>query len=75
LLYVGIMLFGRLRVPFERLAAEPRESARSAHRAATASRPRGDSPRRPISLVPPTVALPDDEYVGLDRLDREELDE
>jgi hypothetical protein len=71
------MLFGRLRVPFERLAAEPRERPRSAHRAAHApAGARGDSPRRrPISLVPPPVEAVDDDYVGLDRLDREELDE
>jgi hypothetical protein len=69
------MLFGRLRVPFERLAAEPRESARSAHRAATLRPPRGDSPRRPVSLVIPPVAALEDAYLGLDRLDRAELDE
>jgi hypothetical protein len=63
LLYVLVMLFGRLRVPFERLAAEPRESARSARVTTTPAGPRGDSPRR------------DESYVGLDRLDREELDE
>jgi hypothetical protein len=58
------MLFGRLRFPFERLAAEPRESARSARRATTTSAgPRGDSPRR------------DETYPGLERLDSEELDE
>ena len=73
------MLFGRLRVPFERLAAEPRERPRSAHRAAHGSvgptGARGDSPRRrPISLVPPPLDARED-YVGLDRLDREELDE
>jgi hypothetical protein len=39
------------------------------------SRPRGDSPRRPISLVPSPVGALEDSYVGLDRLDREELDE
>jgi len=69
------MLFGRLRVPFERLAAEPRESARSAFRPTAAVGPRGDSPRRPVSLVPPPVAALEGEYAGLDRLDREELDE
>jgi hypothetical protein len=69
------MLFGRLRVPFERLAAEPRESARSARRAALVQGPRGDSPRRPLSVVPASVDGGDDAYVGLDRLDREELDE
>jgi len=70
------MLFGRLRVPFERLAAEPRERPRSAHRAAHHAPvgARGDSPRRPISLVPPPLDARED-YVGLDRLDREELDE
>ena len=70
------MLFGRLRVPFERLAAEPRESARSALRANTAAvRSRGDSPRRPVSLAPPPVTAREEDYVGLERLDREELDE
>jgi hypothetical protein len=73
------MLFGRLRVPFERLAAEPRERPRSAHRAAHGSvgsaGARGDSPRRPISLVPPPTETRDDDFAGLDRLDREELDE
>jgi hypothetical protein len=73
------MLFGRLRVPFERLAAESRESTRSARRAAHGSvgsvGSRGDSPRRPISLVPPTAEGRADDYTGLDRLDREELDE
>jgi hypothetical protein len=70
------MLFGRLRVPFERLAAESRESTRSARRAAHASvGARGDSPRRPISLVPPPAEARADDYTGLDRLDREELDE
>jgi hypothetical protein len=69
------MLFGRLRVPFERLAAEPRESARSARRATTVQGPRGDSPRRPVSLAPPPAEPLEDAYVGLDRLDREELDE
>ena len=62
------MLFGRLRVPFERLAAEPR--VRSLLRVAPV--PRGDSPRR--TLLGVTVHT-DDDYVGLDHLDREELDE
>jgi hypothetical protein len=67
------MLFGRLRVPYERLAAEPRESARSGLRAAFApTGPRGDSPRRSLSLLPAGL---DEEYAGLDHLDREELDE
>jgi len=67
------MLFGRLRVPYERLAAEPRENARSAHRPAMGpARPRGDSPRRTLSLLPAGL---DDDFAGLDRLDREELDE
>ena len=67
------MLFGRLRVPYERLAAEPRENARSAHRPTLGPvGPRGDSPRRTLSLVATGL---DEDYAGLDRLDREELDE
>jgi hypothetical protein len=69
------MLFGRLRVPFERLVAEPRESARTARRATRVQGPRGDSPRRPLSVAPPPVDEIDNAYLGLDRLDREELDE
>ena len=64
------MLFGRLRVPYERLAAEPRSGLRGAR---MQNAPRGDSPRRALALV--TTRVDDDDYVGLDRLDREELDE
>ncbi len=66
------MMFGRHRTPFERmLAREPRDRFESCfHEVASV---RGDSPRRPLSLVPPPP--PKDEYEGLDRLDREELDE
>jgi hypothetical protein len=66
------MLFGRHRTPFERmLAREPRDRFESGFH--DVSSVRGDSPRRPLSLVPP---LPEkDEFEGLDRLDREELDE
>jgi hypothetical protein len=62
----------RLRAPFERLAAEPRDP-RSALRASLShAAPRGDSPRPSLVLLPAGL---EDEYVGLDRLDREELDE
>ena len=65
-------MFGRLRVPYQRLAAEPRETARAARRGTTSPiRSRGDSPRRTLSLLAAGL----DEYAGLDRLDREELDE
>ncbi|HEY8039417.1 MAG TPA: hypothetical protein VIF15_06465 [Polyangiaceae bacterium] len=64
------MLFGRHRVPFERaISPEPRERLQSGfHQVST---PRGESPRRPLSLLPPVI----DEFEGLDRLDRAELDE
>ena len=66
------MLFGRHRTPFERvLAREPRDRFESGLH--DVSSIRGDSPRRPLSLVPP--APEHDEFEGLDRLDREELDE
>jgi hypothetical protein len=71
------MLFGRHRTPFERvLAREPRDRFESGFHDVAVTAPegqsvRGDSPRRPLSLVPP----PADEFEGLDRLDREELDE
>jgi len=64
------MLLGRLRAPYERLAAEfrvlrPTPLAR-----------RGDSARRLLSLVTPLrVDGVMDDYAGLDRLDREDLDE
>jgi hypothetical protein len=73
------MLFGRHRTPFERvLAREPRDRFESGFHVAAGSSlaggaVRGDSPRRPLSLVPPPPV--EDEFEGLDRLDREELDE
>ncbi len=72
-------MFGRHRTPFERmLAREPRDRFESGFHdvavPALGGQPvRGDSPRRPLSLVPPPPL--DDEFAGLDRLDREELDE
>lgn len=66
------MLFGRHRTPFERvLAREPRDRFESGLYDVRSVR--GDSPRRPLSLVP--SAPLEDEFEGLDRLDREELDE
>lgn len=68
------MLFGRHRTPFERvLAREPRDRFESGLHDVRAAR--GDSPRRPLSLVTPPPAKDEDEFEGLDRLDREELDE
>jgi hypothetical protein len=65
------MFFGRLRVPTEPSWAGPgRERFESGFHPAAASR--GDTPQRSLSLVP--SPLPD-EFEGLDRLDREELDE
>jgi hypothetical protein len=79
------MLFGRLRVPVERaLSPEPRDRPESGfHVVAVGAAgvrdvaPRNDTactiaPR--LSLVPPQLPG-DDQYVGLDRLDRDELDE
>jgi hypothetical protein len=79
------MLFGRLRVPVERaLAPEPRDRHESGFHV-VGEDARGEAPHgarvRPVStllsLVPP--ALPgnarDEDFDGLDRLDREELDE
>ena len=67
------MLFGRLRTPVERaLAPDPRDRFESGfHVVADA---RGDLPQRPLTLVPRPLEL-DDEFEGLDRLDRDELDE
>ena len=65
------MLFGRLRTPVERaLAPEPRDRFESGFH--VVADVRGDLPQRPLPLVPPPV---EDQYLGLDRLDREELDE
>jgi hypothetical protein len=68
------MLFGRLRVPLDRepsCGGEVRTPS-GVHEIPT---PRGETPRRPLSLVPPPPDPREDEYAGLDRLDREELDE
>jgi hypothetical protein len=65
------MFFSRLRVPVERtLPAQPRDRFESGFHSAFADR--GDLPQRALSLVPPPLT---DEFAGLDRLDREELDE
>jgi hypothetical protein len=65
------MLFDRLRSPYHRFAAELRGSRLSplTHR--------GHSARRLLSLVvlPLRVDGIMDDYAGLDRLDRDELDE
>jgi hypothetical protein len=72
------MLFGRLRVPVERaLAPEPRDRHESGFHV-VGDDLRGEAPhplqRAPrLSLVP--LAPLADEFAGLDRLDREELDE
>jgi hypothetical protein len=78
------MLFGRLRVPVERaLAPEPRDRHESGFHV-VGDELRDEAPHgvpvRPVlpvlSLVPPAAPdARDDEFVGLDRLDREELDE
>lgn len=74
------MLFGRLRVPVERaLAPEPRDRHESGFHV-VGGEVRGavpqDDPARPVaprlSLVPAGLA---EEFAGLDRLDRDELDE
>jgi hypothetical protein len=71
------MLFGRLRTPVERAAlAEPRDRFESGfHVVAVApeakTHDRVETPQHRLTLV---RAL-DDEFEGLDRLDREELDE
>jgi hypothetical protein len=74
------MLFGRLRVPVERAATpEPRDRHESGFHvvgseirgeAPQADRGRTVSPR--LSLVPAGLS---EEFAGLDRLDRDELDE
>ena len=67
------MLFGRLRTPVERaLAPEPRDRFESGFH--VVADVRGDLPQRPLTLVPRPMEL-DDEFVGLDRLDRDELDD
>jgi hypothetical protein len=65
------MLFGRLRSPYQRLAAEVRDT-----RPQPLAR-RGHSARQLLSLVvlPLRVDGILDDYADLDRLDREELDE
>ena len=74
LLRRSIMLFGRLRTPVERaLAPEPRDRFESGfHVVAELSQSeRVETPHHPLTLVRSL----DDEFEGLDRLDREELDE
>jgi hypothetical protein len=66
------MLFGRLRVPLEREPSRD-EDTRSKSGVHVVPPTRGETPRRPLSLVPPPER--EDEYAGLDRLDRDELDE
>jgi hypothetical protein len=67
------MLFGRLRVPLE-----PSSSREFAERPGSGLHRippvRGGSPHRVVPLLPVPAPL-DDEFEGLDRLDREELDE
>jgi hypothetical protein len=82
------MLFGRLRVPLDRaLSPEPRDRHESGFHvvAVAGADPRGEAPRGDparviaprLSLVPPAELPADgpDPYAGLERLDREELDE
>jgi hypothetical protein len=65
------MLFGRLRSPDQHLAGEVRRL-----RPPSLAR-RGHSARRLLSLVVSPLRIDGimDDYAGLDRLDREELDE
>jgi len=67
------MLFGRLRMPLERSSSHEiaERPGSGLHRIPPV---RGGSPHRVASLAPVPPPL-DDEYRGLDRLDREELDE
>ena len=66
------MLFGRLRVPVERESApEPQERSQSGIHLLPPLR--DAAPQRGLALVPPVAEK--DEFAGLDRLDREELDE
>jgi hypothetical protein len=69
--YSKHMLFGRLRSPYSRVAAEIRGLR------ALPPPSRGESARLRVSLVPspPFADRGRDDYAGLDRLDREELDE
>jgi len=69
------MLFGRLRVPLAdaepSLARPARERTKSGLHRIDLSRV--ESPHRPLALLPPPAC--EDEFAGLDRLDREELDD
>jgi hypothetical protein len=66
------MLFGRLRVPLDREPSrEDDVRAKSGVHMIPATR--GETPRRTLLLVPADPC--EDEYAGLERLDREELDE
>lgn len=69
------MLFGRLRVPVERaLAPEPRDRHESGFHVVCEDL-RGEAPH-PLQRAPRLSLVPlADEFAGLDRLDREELDE
>lgn len=66
------MLFGRLRVPLDREPSCDGDMRKESgvHMIATT---RGETPRPPLALVP--VAPREDEFAGLEQLDREELDE
>jgi len=67
------MLFGRLRMPLERDSSRDlgERTKSGLHVIAPV---RGGSPQRGLLLLPPPAPL-EDEFEGLDRLDREELDE
>lgn len=69
------MLFGRLRVPLDREPCREEDVFAKSGVHVIAER-RGETPRRPLSLVPSASRQErEDEYAGLDRLDREELDD
>jgi len=68
------MLFGRLRTPVERaLAPEPRDRFESGFHVVAEAIPdrRVETPHHPLTLLRSL----EDQFEGLDRLDREELDE
>ena len=72
------MLFGRLRVPIDRDSSRDVEKRTKSglHSIIPVAPVRGGSPHRALLLLPPVELAPDeDEYAGLDRLDRPELDE
>lgn len=68
------MLFGRLRVPLDREPCRD-EDVFAKSGVHVIAETRGETPRRPLSLVPSAPRQGEDEYAGLDRLDREELDD